>query len=529
MFVKRALFFLLCMSLLNCSDGREKSPLATEEGPSFTPSSVRRVEPLRDPSPETPPQGFSPIPSIETDPRDKKPAEEKDRLPEKPIVEEPLSLEKILGRWLPFHEAGRDILCNHSLGVRTAKEIVETVVSRETGKQATHSKFDVSDRYGGNRHYEALTIFFAEENPDTLELTSYYTNDEYRYSYIEIKNRRKDSDVRDQDFTQVWYDPDCKLTGSIRTWEYNARSLLYKRRWFNTNFQLQRIAYANRDVQPLEAIYTNRSGGAKGVGEALSVANRTDRVLVAVIDSGVDYNHPGLAYKIPRPENEPIGWDFQDEDDQPYDYDDYLLNIWEDFHHGTQVAGIVAKDTDDIAILPIRYPRGRKEKWKEAVQFAHDRGARIVNLSLASDYRSSWEVLERSIVDHPDMLFVVAAGNEKRDLEAEPIFPAAFDYPNMIKVTSVDAGGVLSKFSNYSRRLIDVAAFGEKILSLFPEGKTQKGSGTSMATPQVTRRAALMKFDNPSLTPQDIATSICKMAERREDLRTKLRCGGFIR
>ena len=99
--------------------------------------------------------------------------------------------------------------------------------------------------------------------------------------------------------------------------------------------------------------------------------------------------------------------------------------------------------------------------------------------------------------NYPDMLFVVAAGNYGENLASEPVYPASFDHQNMLVVTSVNENNELSSYGNYSPTMVDIAAPGEDIYSTTPEGGYRESSGTSMATPSVSRVAAKIKFINP--------------------------------
>ena len=322
------------------------------------------------------------------------------------------------------------------------------------------------------------------------------------------------------------------------------------------------------------------------------MAEREDRVLVTILDTGVDYNHRNLAFKIERPvpqdllegwqkrissleerkqalqaeldamnlfqkfwsggeieseidkiegaisevklnlKNNSVGWDFQDDDNTPYDYSDYFFNIWQVFDHGTHVAGIASQESDDISLLPIRYPNrypaSERKQFYDAIELAYKRGSRIVNISLGTKEKKEWEPLSQAMHDHPDMLFITSAGNEGELLNISPHYPAAFDHPNMLVVASVDKNNNLSDFSNYSRTMVDIAAPGEYIESLEPENNRGRKTGTSMTAPYVTRVAAKIKFINPNLTPVQIISIIGDSVTPVDSLRFKVKFGGIV-
>ena len=327
----------------------------------------------------------------------------------------------------------------------------------------------------------------------------------------------------DNNFAVIRLDREGNLH-SAKTWGYEATGNLAKREWLNSRAEVIRVAYTNREVLQLTEIYSHGTANGRSLEEILRVSQRRDRVLVTILDSGIDYNHPAIAYKIPR-DHKTIGWDFNENDDKPYDYEDSLFNWSESYDHGTHVAGIASRDSDDIAILPLRYPRSRGDGFYEAIEMAHQRGSRIVNISLGGNEETFWDPLERAIRRYPDMLFIVAAGNEEADLDREPHYPAAYNYPNMLKVASLNSEGELSKFSNYSATLVNVAAPGEDIISLEPEGASGEKSGTSMATPFVTRIAAKIKFINPRLDPTKIIDIIERASENEASLIGKVKHG----
>ena len=501
-------------------------------------------------------------------------------------------LKKKFGKWFEFHEVGRQILCDHG-GVTYDREKIKRLAERLSGKSVKKVEYRSSDLSDDGDYHKNLEIWFDSPPPAQISITTYTEDWVEDKSYVEVTNNDESSWLGGKELTQTWFDPDCNFE-SAKTWEYNERDLLWRRQWLDEDGEVKRTVYANRAVKSLKEIYEN-CDYPRELKELQEVAKRTDRVLLTVLDSGVDYNHPGLAFKISRPPNisnskesrletiqreilrlkeekrklqaeyndlgfakrwwykkeynskfkniddkvaqkerkqkeEAVGWDFEEDDDQPYDYGDWLFNIWQSFDHGTHVAGVASDGSDDIAILPIRYPKAKRERLYESIEFAHKRGSRIVNISLGSDEKDYWEPLSKAIEDHPDMLFVVAAGNEERNIDYSysSFYPAAYDHPNMLVVAAVDENNRLSDFSNYGKSRVDVAAPGEDIDSLEPENTRGKKSGTSMATPYVSRVAAKIKFINPSLTPRQIISIVRDSVTPVRSLRFKVKYGGVV-
>ncbi len=443
---------------------------------------------------------------------------------QKKRVEFDQKLEPKFGQWFAFHKTGEQILCGHHKGTENPDTVTIREVAEELlGEQVQGIEFERSDYQHRDGHKRILQIQIDSLllSKIIVETSTDEEGEEERF-FIKIKNPEGDNLI------ESTYDLRCNFKNA-RTWKYRehkGQNLLWERQWINAKGEVNRTVYANREEQTLENIY--QSGQyERPYPELEFISQRTDRVLVTILDSGVDYNHPDLAYKILRtPEGRIIGRDYQDFDDLPYDYDDYLFNIWESFDHGTHVAGIITKGSDDIAILPIRYPKTEREKFYDAVIFAFEQGSRIVNISLGSDEKEYWESLNQAIGDHPNMLFFIAAGNDELNLNQTLIYPVAFDHPNMIVVASVDEYGRLSDLSNYSPIKVDVAAPGEDILSLEPQSSRGEKSGTSMATPYVTRIAAKISFINPALGPEEIIGIIRDSTTPVAELADKVKYGG---
>ena len=522
--------------------------------------------------------------------------------------------------WFPFFSAGRQILCETGGDLSSARrEEIEEMLYNLTGREAESAEYKGAGDFAPNNLIERFTsshkklilendrclrgegraaveadnfstaeFFFSDPSVKLItevrwnkqgDKISFFTAVQKIRQFIEHDGEPLFSPFYPDYLISAVFEPeDCSLTGG-NIFEY-SQSRLQRRLWLNEYGEIERVAFVNREVLPLEEIYTGGdSSSGKSLDEVLSIAERRDRVLVTVIDDGVDYNHPALAYKILRPENEgsviasqsslarkrdsllsefqelsylsrwwreedykeqagllnqqiketAIGWDFNEEDGQPYDYSDFLCNFSGVFDHGTSVAGVASKGSDDIAILPIRYSREQREKFYSAVEYAFRRGSKIVNISLANNEKDTFKHLDRAIEDHPDMLFVVAAGNDGRDIDSVPIYPASFDHSNMIVVA---AGSIIKRelqpTSNYGVSSVDVAAPGMWIPVIEPENSMNIGNGTSLSAPQVTRIAAKIKFIRPELSPEQIKDIIRNSVTPVPELQDKVKYGGFV-
>lgn len=220
-----------------------------------------------------------------------------------------------------------------------------------------------------------------------------------------------------------------------------------------------------------------------------TLGNRS--VLVAVIDTGVNYMHPDLAANYV-----PLGYDWVNNDADPMD----------DHGHGTHCAGIIAAATNNsIGIAGLAQVRIMAEKGldaegtgydddlAQAIIHAVDHGARILSLSWGSSSPS--ELIEDAIhyACNHGVLVIAAAGNEA---SSHPHYPAAYD--DVVAVAATDSDDAPAYFSNYGD-WVEVAAPGVSIYSTF-SGSYRYLSGTSMACPHTAGVAALILGKYPNMT-----------------------------
>ncbi len=236
-----------------------------------------------------------------------------------------------------------------------------------------------------------------------------------------------------------------------------------------------------------------------------------DGVVVAVLDTGVQLDHPALSsWLVP-------GRDVVQGDGLPADTsngldDDGDGTIDEGAGHGTHVAGIVHQVAPGARIMPVRVldDEGSGSLWQaaEGILWAASHGAQVINTSFGT--HGSAGVLKDAVaqVTAGGVLVVGAAGNDGKD---RTMYPAAAD--GALAVASVGPGDVASTFTNRGR-WIDVSAPGETIHSAFafPAGSWAANSGTSMATPFVTGEAALVLARRPAATPAEVTRVITSTA-----------------
>jgi subtilisin family serine protease len=237
------------------------------------------------------------------------------------------------------------------------------------------------------------------------------------------------------------------------------------------------------DVQDQEALTRI------GIEEAHTVATGQG-VVVAVLDTGVDSDHPDLAGAIL-----PGGWDFIDDDPLPLDErsnldhdDDGLLD--EGAGHGTHVAGIVLAVAPDAGILPVRVLDsdgiGTSVAVARGIRWAMAAGVDVINLSLGMN--ADADVIKEAVQDADDagIIVVTAAGNRGR--EDKTHFPSRLS--KVASVAATDAIDDPAYFTSFASS-VDVSAPGVGILSTWLDDGYAIWSGTSMSTPMVSGAAAL--------------------------------------
>ncbi|WP_379161170.1 S8 family peptidase [Paenibacillus sp. sgz5001063] len=227
-------------------------------------------------------------------------------------------------------------------------------------------------------------------------------------------------------------------------------------------------------------------------------------IIVAVVDTGVQANHPDLKGQLLA------GYNTITNTSPPDD----------DVGHGTHVAGIIGALTNNkegVAgiswynkILPVKAldnsGAGTTYSVAEGIIWAADKGAKVINLSLGNYADSQFLHDAIKYAYDRDVVIVSAAGNDNTE---RPGYPAA--YPEVLAVAATNATGEKASFSNYGD-YIDVAAPGESIASTYPDNQYAALSGTSMASPHVAALAGLVRSLNPALTNKEVMTIMTSSA-----------------
>ncbi|HID56569.1 TPA: hypothetical protein EYP37_08570 [Candidatus Poribacteria bacterium] len=280
------------------------------------------------------------------------------------------------------------------------------------------------------------------------------------------------------------------------------------------------------------------------MSEAWSLEKGSEEVVIAIVDTGVNYEHEDIKGKIWRNTDEVpgngldddgngfvddyIGWDFTDAPTMPGrgDYTKWDNDPMDEGGHGSHVAGIAGAQPDNsigiagvawrCRIMPVRagfrvLTGGtylQDDDAAAAIVYAADNGARIINMSWGDEEPSP---LIRDAIDYAysrGCVLVAAAGNDSR---TDVLYPAA--YRKVIAVAASDQNDHRAYFSN-ANAAIDIAAPGMVILSLGVKEPYWISSGTSMAAPHVSGVAALLLSKRPDLTAEDVRRILVSSADR---------------
>ena len=205
--------------------------------------------------------------------------------------------------------------------------------------------------------------------------------------------------------------------------------------------------------------------------------------------------------------------------------------------HGTHVSGIIGATPDaadsvrgiaqSVRIMMVRTIPDGDERDKDvanAIRYAVDNGARVINMSFGKPYSPQKSVVDDAVkyADAHGVLMIHAAGNDGKDIDAGGNFPTAVYLDGGVAKNWIEVGAtswkggpaLVASFSNFGQKRVDVFAPGEDILSTIPGNKYQRDSGTSMAAPMVTGLAALMLSYYPNLSAADVKRIILQSASR---------------
>jgi thermitase len=275
------------------------------------------------------------------------------------------------------------------------------------------------------------------------------------------------------------------------------------------------------------------------------------KVVVAVLDSGVDYTHPDLAGNMwHRPADMEMYFDREVgvvDDFNGYSAVDSERDPMDENGHGTHCAGIIGAEGDNglgivgvnwqVEIMPLKFMGrggfGSTKDAVEAINYVIERKRAGVNVRVIS---ASWGSRQKSKAledvirkaGEEDIIFIAAAGNDSSDADKSPHYPSNYKLPNVVAVAALDRRDQLASFSNYGAKTVHLAAPGRDILSTWLGGGFEEHSGTSMATPFVAGVAGLVLSVEPNLSVKELRERLFESVDKLDSLKGKVSTGGRI-
>lgn len=299
------------------------------------------------------------------------------------------------------------------------------------------------------------------------------------------------------------------------------------------------------------------------VDEVWNSLTGSSSMIVAVLDTGVDYRHEDLAQNMWHNTREVPGNGIDDDhnglvdDYYGYNFFNHTSDPMDNYFHGTHVAGTIgAVGNNGIGITGINWHvkimalkvldstgNGSLSDVVSGINYAVANGAKVINSSwafpagltgLPNDPNLEPSQILRDAIEAADqagVIFVAAAGNHSVNSDLQPRYPASYSLGNIISVAATDKNDTLALFSNYGATSIDLGAPGVSILSTYPSDPTRPyvyASGTSMAAPHVAGAAALIWSSNPSLSHRQVIDMVLQGVEADPYLQGKTVTGGRL-
>ena len=295
---------------------------------------------------------------------------------------------------------------------------------------------------------------------------------------------------------------------------------------------------------------TGQNGGTAGcdinAAQAWNITTGSKSIVVAEIDSGVDYTDPDLAANIWTNPN--AGRDGFSGDVHGYNFVSDTGDPMDDNGHGTFVAGEIGAVGNNgvgvagvdwnVTIMPLKFLDSNGDGYTSdairAINYAtmervqYGVNVRVINASWSSSQSDAGLNAAIQAAGNAGILVVAAAGNSASNNDLLPQYPASSGLANVVSVAASDSSDHLAVFSNYGPNTVNLAAPGVDIYSTLPGGKYGYLSGTSMAAPEVAGVAALAWAADPNATVAQVRNALLQGATKISALAGKVSTGGCL-
>ena len=280
------------------------------------------------------------------------------------------------------------------------------------------------------------------------------------------------------------------------------------------------------------------------IKEAHQINRGDNELVVAILDTGVDYLHNDLKNNIKVNTQEIPGNGIDDDlngfidDHKGFNFFSNSGNGMDDNGHGTHCAGLVAANGEltgispGVKILPLKflnhYGQGDIAKAIDAIAYAVDHGAKIISNSYGNPNSNQAFLAAIEYAQNNNVLFFAAAGNAKNDNDERGEYPANYHLTNVVSVGAINQANHKASFSNYGQLSVDIYAPGENIYSLDVNNRYEVRSGTSMATPIAAGIAALIWSEYPSLSSMEVMDIMKQSSKKNSSLYTLGQTPGHV-
>jgi subtilisin family serine protease len=279
-------------------------------------------------------------------------------------------------------------------------------------------------------------------------------------------------------------------------------------------------------------------------------------LLIAIIDTGADINHPDIKKYIWQNPGE-TGFDKKGKQKETNGIDDDKNGFTDDVHgwnfidknnkltdkngHGTHITGIIANQLKDVGpsevqFIILKYYDNATSSISaladtiRAIEYANNKNVDIINYSGGGSSKSFQELSAINVSQQKKILFVAAAGNEYSNSDVNPFFPANYPLSNILSVTALDNNKNILPSSNYGIKSVHVAAPGKDIVSAMPNNQKGPMTGTSQATAHATGIAAQLIINQPIFqhAPERVIRHLSEASQYDEQLALRIRSGSYL-
>ena len=297
--------------------------------------------------------------------------------------------------------------------------------------------------------------------------------------------------------------------------------------------------------------------------EAWDIVTGSPNLVVAVIDSGVDYTHEDLSANMTNGGNfVSQTWSINPDGSCSFPLPATPSNDpMDDYGHGTAAAGIIAAQGDNkkgvagvlwtAKIMPLKFLDavgcGNVGDEIQAIDYAVQNGARIITVNAGGSPFQQSEFDAIASARDAGILFLAPAGNDHSDNDVSPVYPASYELSNVISVAASDFNDNLASYSNYGKNTVDLAAPGTCIYTTMPTGfftlqnqtnfdctgsnylpQYDYNTGTSFAASFVAGIAGLLLIQDPSLTPQELKAILVSTTDPKASLKGNVISSGRV-